>query len=687
VRDFGNMLSEQHRVVGRKPFGSGRVSSGGKLWQRPERIHVRVHTQEFEVPHDAIDQRGAPAGLWVTDEHTFFQAYFCRAEQILDPVVIDEDVPVAGPRVKGEMRPTLQRIGDVFPEFFEQRHVLLERFEHPLQLAQYMFRSDMAEVSAPLMDEAHCVGERLDAVQLGDTLKQWHGFHLVGLDGLQHVTPQMYRALEVRDVRSVLKHIGMHFGRIGLRIPFPVEREEVVQDCTAAGRRELKDHRLLVRDGAAPQKVIVRTTSALGVDQFGVGLIELHVATRQDLLFELVADRDQQVRHHFHVARTRLARDKDATAGIDPLLPIRRQVIDVLGDDHVREEADSHARLRGQRRHQWRMFARRVCIRGANRVHHAKPSGLDLKLFGDLVAHPHEARLLLLGQVEHLARDRQKIGLPMRSPTAFFLGSGIGPSDCIQDQRELLGGQQAVIAHGAEHQTLRIVELLAPDAIDAVCEIGNAQFGLLAADPFDLQKKFDRAYPLLGGRKSVRYFDRDIFVLGGGHSSAEFNASHLRKNLKLLGDSLFSMASVRSRELNTSKKKHQQRGAYALCTGLSARPVQWPTIEPLAGHVKPTVVIPQERHTVKRTLYRKAKGQPQWRARSLYGQLCRREVLQKALKTVLSNAGAPGVDGAKTKRAKAKSAAFVDEMQQQLQGRSYRSQPVSNVYLNDWVIR
>jgi len=50
---------------------------------------------------------------------------------------------------------------------------------------------------------------------------------------------------------------------------------------------------------------------------------------------------------------------------------------------------------------------------------------------------------------------------------------------------------------------------------------------------------------------------------------------------------------------------------------------------------------------LQRTLYRQAKSKLQWKAWSLHGDVCRRDVLDAALRQVAANGGAPGVDGVK----------------------------------------
>jgi group II intron reverse transcriptase/maturase len=90
---------------------------------------------------------------------------------------------------------------------------------------------------------------------------------------------------------------------------------------------------------------------------------------------------------------------------------------------------------------------------------------------------------------------------------------------------------------------------------------------------------------------------------------------------------------------------------------------------------------PLKVRSLQRALYRQAKAHPQWRAWSLYGELCRREVLEKALKEVISNAGAPGEDRVTTEVIEAEASTFLDGLQKELKERSYRPRPVLRVWV------
>jgi len=93
------------------------------------------------------------------------------------------------------------------------------------------------------------------------------------------------------------------------------------------------------------------------------------------------------------------------------------------------------------------------------------------------------------------------------------------------------------------------------------------------------------------------------------------------------------------------------------------------------------IETPSKVQPLQRTLYRKAKGDRRWQAWSLYGDLCRRAVLETALATVVSNAGAAGVDGITTAEVKAKAGAFLDALQADLRAKRYRPAPVLRVWI------
>jgi group II intron reverse transcriptase/maturase len=93
------------------------------------------------------------------------------------------------------------------------------------------------------------------------------------------------------------------------------------------------------------------------------------------------------------------------------------------------------------------------------------------------------------------------------------------------------------------------------------------------------------------------------------------------------------------------------------------------------------IKTPAKVQQLQRTLYCKAKEDGRWRAWSLYGDLCRREVLEAALRAVVRNAGVAGVDGLTTEQVKAAPSAFLDELQTQLRTRSYRPGRVLRVWI------
>jgi group II intron reverse transcriptase/maturase len=87
---------------------------------------------------------------------------------------------------------------------------------------------------------------------------------------------------------------------------------------------------------------------------------------------------------------------------------------------------------------------------------------------------------------------------------------------------------------------------------------------------------------------------------------------------------------------------------------------------------------------LQRTLYRQAKSKPKWKAWSLYGDVCRRDVLEAALWQVIANGGAPGVDGMRVEdlaKDQEKQEQWLTRLQDQLQGKTYRPSPVRRVYI------
>ncbi len=81
-------------------------------------------------------------------------------------------------------------------------------------------------------------------------------------------------------------------------------------------------------------------------------------------------------------------------------------------------------------------------------------------------------------------------------------------------------------------------------------------------------------------------------------------------------------------------------------------------------------------------LYAKAKAEPAFRFYSLYDKLHRSDVLAEALRISKEKRGAPGVDGQTFEQVeKYGEERWLQELQQQLQRRTYRPQPVRRVLI------
>lgn len=95
-------------------------------------------------------------------------------------------------------------------------------------------------------------------------------------------------------------------------------------------------------------------------------------------------------------------------------------------------------------------------------------------------------------------------------------------------------------------------------------------------------------------------------------------------------------------------------------------------------------ILPPKVRELRQKLGQKAKQQERYRFYSLYGLVCRRDVLEAAWAAVRRNNGAPGVDGVSIEHIAAtpeREAAFVEEIQRSLEERTYRAQAVLRVYI------
>lgn len=95
-------------------------------------------------------------------------------------------------------------------------------------------------------------------------------------------------------------------------------------------------------------------------------------------------------------------------------------------------------------------------------------------------------------------------------------------------------------------------------------------------------------------------------------------------------------------------------------------------------------ILPPSVRELRQRLGQKAKQQKRFRFYSLYGLVCRSDVLEAAWAAVRRNDGAPGVDGVSIERIAAKpesEAAFLREIAQSLKDKTYRAQAVRRVYI------
>ena len=94
------------------------------------------------------------------------------------------------------------------------------------------------------------------------------------------------------------------------------------------------------------------------------------------------------------------------------------------------------------------------------------------------------------------------------------------------------------------------------------------------------------------------------------------------------------------------------------------------------------IITPDKVRELQIALYRKAKAEPQYRFWSLYGELLRPDVLDAALDAQLRNHGGGGVDGetlASINGHPAHRQQWLDQLQKELQTKTYRPSPVRRV--------
>lgn len=95
------------------------------------------------------------------------------------------------------------------------------------------------------------------------------------------------------------------------------------------------------------------------------------------------------------------------------------------------------------------------------------------------------------------------------------------------------------------------------------------------------------------------------------------------------------------------------------------------------------IVTPEKVRKLQRTLYRKAKAEPKYRFYSLYGEVCRKEILNHALVLVTRNDGGAGVDGEELAEVnqEERRERWLEELAAELSGKRYRPSPVRRVYI------
>ena len=96
------------------------------------------------------------------------------------------------------------------------------------------------------------------------------------------------------------------------------------------------------------------------------------------------------------------------------------------------------------------------------------------------------------------------------------------------------------------------------------------------------------------------------------------------------------------------------------------------------------ITTPPKVRKLQQALYRKAKAEPKYRFWSLYGDLCRTDVIELAMSAIARNGGAAGVDGqtpAVYLHSEEAWSLWRDDLQQELKSKTYAPSAVRRVYI------
>ena len=159
-----------------------------------------------------------------------------------------------------------------------------------------------------------------------------------------------------------------------------------------------------------------------------------------------------------------------------------------------------------------------------------------------------------------------------------------------------------------------------------------------------------------------------------GESSLGGREPNARHNSAPAGEASATQRAVGS--VHSSDKGRNETGAKEPNLNAGNSVARDEAMAPMLG-----IKTPLKVQALQSTLYRKAKDNRRWRAWSLYGDLCRRDVLEVAMKVVVGNGGAAGIDGITTEEVKANAEEFLNALQARLKDRRYKPGPVKRVWI------
>ena len=318
----------------------GLVRGGGEKRQRPVEIPPRVDLQELAGADDGIQDGGVVAGVGVTDEEPVVEAQLRGPDLPLDGIIIDLEMAVARFGKEGQFAPALEAVVNGLAEetLGQDRRIGARRTQPQVQLQEQRDGALSPEFSA--VDRVHAASFGLKAVQGPEIIQERRGAVIARLQRRDKASPCMRQARSAHDL------VARQGRKSGVVSGIPVglqDAGEAVQDglgrSVATVFMKLENDTVLLRAMDGPQPGVADLAAPLGVEERDRGLVHLDVATVQDGRTQGRVDGGEESGDVRNPLPHGLAGKGGAHARQDLFLSVYRDVIAVLGNDHVGDQA------------------------------------------------------------------------------------------------------------------------------------------------------------------------------------------------------------------------------------------------------------------------------------------------------------------------------------------------------------